>query len=190
MADALPPSIAFVLLAAGSGSRFGGGKLLAPLAGRPLWNHAADAAARAGFVTRIMVTRDDGPVAPDGWQRIVNAAPDEGIASSIRAGVAAAGGADRIVLALADMPFVDPAHLRALALADGTVFTAQPDGGRGIPAGFGRAAFAVLSSLTGDRGAGGAAWRDAKVLSADLHSLRDIDTSADLGAADLQRAQK
>lgn len=190
MADPLPPSITFVLLAAGSGSRFGGGKLLAPLAGQPLWHHAADAAARAGFATRIMVTRDDGPAAPDGWQRIVNAAPDEGIASSIRAGVAAAGGADRIVLALADMPFVDPAHLRALALADGTVFTAQPDGGRGIPAGFGRAAFAVLSSLTGDRGAGGAAWRDAKVLSADPGSLRDIDTPADLGAADLQRAQK
>ncbi|WP_066553311.1 nucleotidyltransferase family protein [Croceicoccus bisphenolivorans] len=184
-APPLPPSIAFVLLAAGRGERFGGRKTTALLGDIPLWRHAASAADAAGFSNRIVVMREEGAFGPlDEWNACINADANAGIASTIRAGIAAAGEAERIVFALADMPFVEPAHLRALAIGDGVIFTAQADGGKGIPAAFPRASFARLCQLSGDRGAGAITWPAFTLLEpADPSSLRDIDTLADLQAA-------
>lgn len=184
MAPALPPSIALVLLAAGSGSRFGGAKQVALLAGRPLWTHAAAAAEAAGFATRIIVVPEGLPIEAAGWRTVVNAQAASGIASSIAAGLGAAGEAERVVFALADMPWVDDGHLRALALARGVVFTAQPDGRRGIPAAFPRDAFARLLTLSGDRGAAALDWPASTTLAAASASLRDIDTPPDLARAE------
>lgn len=180
---ALPSGIALVLLAAGQGRRFGAAKQTARLAGIPLWRHAARAASEAGFVTRVIVTRPDAPLAADGWAVAVNAGAEAGLASSIAVGVRAAQAAMRIVLALADMPFVSPAHLRTLALREGTIFTAMPGGGRGIPAAFPAAAFARLLTLAGDRGAASLDWPESTMLAADPATLIDIDTPADLAAA-------
>ena len=50
-----PETTALVLLAAGQSRRFGGDKLGAPLLGKPLALHAADALAAIPFATRIAV---------------------------------------------------------------------------------------------------------------------------------------
>ena len=44
MAASSSQATAVIVLAAGSGARFGGPKLIAPLSGRPLLQHAIDAA--------------------------------------------------------------------------------------------------------------------------------------------------
>lgn len=190
MSRALPPSVALILLAAGSGKRFGGAKQVASLAGRPLWQHAAAAAEAAGFVTRFVVAPPDLPIEAAGWQTVVNRRSASGIASSIAAGIRAAGDAERVVIALADMPYVGADHLRALGMAEDVVFTAQGDERRGIPAAFPRAAFARLLMLSGDQGAAALAWPDSAVLEIAAASLRDIDTPLDLMAASKENVRK
>lgn len=192
-ADMFDPSIAVALLAAGCGDRFAGDKLGADLDGRPLWRSAADAAEQAGFATRILIASADNLAAFEQgcWDVVVNPRASEGMGTSVACAAEAARDAKRLVLILADMPFVEPAHLRALALGEGVVFTRYPDGRRGIPAGFPASAFARLQSLQGDRGASAQSWgEDASELApASPYSLFDIDTADDLalGRARLAR---
>tara|TARA_B100000678_G_scaffold23105_1_gene17655 strand:+ start:813 stop:1442 length:630 start_codon:yes stop_codon:yes gene_type:complete len=152
---AIDPSIACVLLAAGSARRFGGGKLLATLGGLPLWEWAAEKFEQAGFQHRYVVVQpsDTNGPARSGWKAVHNHSAQEGIASSIRAGVEAASGHARIVIGLADMPFAEPDHLSALARGNGPIFTLFPDGRAGCPAGFSAEVFPHLMLLQGDRGA-------------------------------------
>ncbi len=186
-ADKLDPSIAVALLAAGKGERFAGDKLASQLGKRPLWQWAAEAAVRAGYVTRFVVISEHSAELFSGssWQITVNADASEGLASSIRCATQAAKDCSRLVLLLADMPFVEAAHLRSLALGEGVLFTRYPDGRHGIPAGFPAAMFARLGSLRGDRGAGAHSWsHGASALSpVSPDSLSDIDTAADLALA-------
>ena len=190
-APPLDPSIGIALLAAGRGSRFGGGKLSSDLGGVPLWRWAARGAERAGFTTRyLIVPAADaliGSEDADGWQLAVNARADEGISTSIRLACRLAAGCDRLVLALADMPFVKASHLRQIALDNGVVFTHYPSGRRGVPAAFPSAQFATLAALTGDRGAASLDWTmPVATRSAPPDSLIDVDRQVDL---DLARAR-
>ena len=180
----MPESITgVVLLAAGLSSRFEGDKLAACFNGKPLWTWAAQACEVAGFAKRIIVVGERTRLQPDRseWDVVVNPHPEEGLSSSIRAGVAAAAECDRVVLALADMPFVTPDHLRRLADEAGTVLTRQNDGRPGVPAGFSSRDFGSLLDLSGDRGAAAVAGRGARIVEpATPGMLRDVDTRADL----------
>ena len=188
-APPLDPSIAFALLAAGSAERFGGGKLLADLGGRPLWRWAASSAERAGFTTRILIVPNadglSGTIAAQRWSIRINTRSQEGIASSIGLACEAAGPCQRLVIALADMPFVEPAHLRSLALDSGPLFTRYPTGRNGVPAAFPRDRFAALATLRGDRGAGMFPWaRHARSIAPPSpERLLDVDTARDLDRA-------
>ncbi len=171
------------LLAAGRATRFGGRKLDAEFGGRPLWHWAAEAARAAGFTTRLLIGSAAGPhsAAPGGWRIAINHQPEEGIASSIRLAVDNLRSCTRIVLMLADMPFVSPRLLRAIAECAEPAFTRYPDGRRGIPAGFPARCFDRLLTLTGEQGAAALAWPGAICVEpGSFAELQDIDTSADL----------
>ena len=81
-----------VVLAAGAGSRFGGGKLLAPLDGRPILEHVLERSARSAWRTRVVVlghgADDDrgvdrpGPASGGSSTRT----PIDGLSSSLRVG--------------------------------------------------------------------------------------------------------
>lgn len=178
---------AFVLLAAGRGARMGGGKLTAELHGQPLWRWAARAAELAGFAERCIVTNDaeiGAQAQATEWQVAANAQAAEGIAASLRIAAALPRADMRLVIALADMPFVAPAHLTALAAAPATVFTAWPGGKRGIPAAFTPQDRARLARLAGDRGAAALDWPGASVVApGSPDELLDVDTQADLARA-------
>ena len=187
---AIDPSVGCILLAAGSAKRFGGGKLFASLGGQPLWEWAAASLESAGFTSRyLVVNAEEGP-SPErpGWSRVENSRAHEGIASSIRAGVRAASHHSRIVIALADMPFVDPSHLARLARRGGAIFTRFPEGRPGCPAAFPTGAFPTLCTLRGDKGAAslcGSLSGETEPPPDGSRALFDIDNDADLAQAEI-----
>lgn len=189
---------AAVVLAAGAGSRFGGGKLLADYGDAPLL-HAALRAARAAPVRSVTVVtgRDADAVADcaaafDPRIRIVHAADhEEGMAASLRAGIASLGAdVDGAFVFLGDMPRVPPAVLAPLAAAvDAGAPAAAPvfADRRGNPVVLGRALFGDVGALRGDVGARpilqglGAAL--ALVEAPDDGVLFDVDVREDLSRA-------
>jgi molybdenum cofactor cytidylyltransferase len=108
--------VAALVLAAGRGRRFGGAKLLAPLHGRPLVAHVLElvrAARGAGLVTdsRLVMAKGDAALAElaraAGVETVANDAPDRGLSSSLRLGLASLeADAGAAILLLADQPLV------------------------------------------------------------------------------------
>jgi molybdenum cofactor cytidylyltransferase len=188
-------NIAAVVLAAGSASRFGGGKLLAPWRGAPLL-HAALAAAQAAPVASVTVVTgaDAEAIAAcvrdfDPSIRLAHA-PDhaEGLSASLRAGIASLGEeVAAAVVFLGDMPRVPHAVLGPLAdaVAAGAPAAAPVFRGvRGNPVVLSRELFGQIAELGGDIGARQVlqrlGTRLALVEAPDDGVLFDVDRPADL----------
>lgn len=173
------------VLAAGRGTRFGGGKLEAQCAGKPLGRWALDAVEAAGLAPGTVVAGPEGVSFARGWAVLTNPAPEAGLGSSLALAALAAldGGAPALLVLLADMPLVEPGYLRRLASAPAPAATRQPDGRGGVPALLDRALLEQAVLLTGDRGAG-PLLAGATLLDAAPGTLRDVDTVDDLRAAE------
>lgn len=181
------------LLAAGQATRFGGGKLDADCGGKPLGMWAVEAAEEVQFATRMIVVPGHIPAFANdlkGWRLTLNPAPDEGLAGSVRIAAREARGYARLVVALADMPLIEAAHLRAIANSDTIAFTAYPEGRRGVPAGFPARCFETLADLTGS--AAQQDWDENVTLLAPASSaaLIDVDTPEDLSRVESLLAAK
>jgi molybdenum cofactor cytidylyltransferase len=192
---ALRTGLEAIVLAAGSGSRFGGRKLLAPWGQGVLLDAALAAAFAAPARSVTVVTGSDAEAvaaaarAFDPRVRIVHAADHaEGMGASLRAGIASlpadAGGA---LVFLGDMPRVPLRVLAPLAeaLAAGAAAAAPIfQGRRGNPVLLGRELFPDLLKLTGDAGARsvlqGLGERLALVEAPDDGVLFDVDERGDL----------
>jgi molybdenum cofactor cytidylyltransferase len=110
-----------IVLAAGTSSRFGRTKQLLELEGKPLVQHAVDAAAAAGLDEVVVVLgHDAGRVGaslrlPPSGRTVLNPSYEAGQSTSLVAGLDAAGpGSDAAVVLLADQPGITAEHLRAL----------------------------------------------------------------------------
>jgi molybdenum cofactor cytidylyltransferase len=183
-----------LVLAAGAGARFGGGKLLAPWRGGKLIDGAIAAALAAPVETVTVATGADPAVAAylDGNPRLqVIAAPDhaEGLAASLRAGIRSLPGNARGVLVfLGDMPLVPVPVLEPLAAALAHAPAAAPvfEGRRGHPVALSAALFPDLLALSGDRGArallAALGAQVAEVPAPDAGVLVDVDERKDLEA--------
>jgi molybdopterin-guanine dinucleotide biosynthesis protein A len=115
-------SIAAIVLAGGSSSRFGADKLATPLDGKPLLHHAL--AAVAGVAERMVLVLAPAARVPalpaDLTARIVIARdplPGAGPLAGLVAGLEAAGDADVALVVGGDMPTLEPGVLRLLARA-------------------------------------------------------------------------
>jgi molybdenum cofactor cytidylyltransferase len=150
-----------ILLAAGSSTRFGGRKLLAPWHGRPLYEHALEALLASPAVVETLVVVQPGFAAPPARARcrlVVNPDHAQGMGASLRAGVrAAAGDAEAYLVALADMPRITPALIAALVArhrqAGRPIVVPVCRGRRGHPVILGAALRGALLAVTGDVGA-------------------------------------
>jgi len=188
-----------ILLAAGEGSRFGGNKLLAPLAidrtqrlnVEPVGVVAARNLLRALPDSIAVVRPHDAALSASlsaaGVSSIKCDNASHGMGASLACGVAASEDADGWVVALADMPWISPSTIRLVvdAIASGADIAAPTlRGARGHPVGFARAHRAALVSLTGDAGARSLIDRNAaRVTWIDVDDegvLRDVDTARDL----------
>ena len=181
-----------ILLAAGSGSRFGSNKLLHPLAdGTPLALAAARrlvaACDRCIAVLRPGADALAAQLAAVGCATVVCEEAAQGMGHSLAAGIRASRDAGGWLVALADMPFIAPASYTAVgdALDRGHALAAPVHGGRrGHPVGFAAVWGEQLAALTGDAGARDILAANAAALHLcpvdDPGILRDIDTPADL----------
>jgi molybdenum cofactor cytidylyltransferase len=152
-----------ILLAAGSARRFGAAKLLQPLHdGVPVAAAAAQALLQVLPNTLAVVKPGDHALielfTELGLQVVENPLADEGMGTSLAAGVNAAATtwADGWLIMLADMPWIQPATISALAdrLEKGASIVAPVYAGqRGHPVGFSSRWLQPLRDLRGDRGA-------------------------------------
>ena len=152
-----------LVLAAGASSRFGSTKQLVRVNGRPLMHTAVSRAVElAGHSVTVVLGAHAGELAPllkhSPASVAVNRDWSEGIASSIRAGLAhAPSTADGVLIALADQAAVTTEDLRRLVGAwrrdTSSIVAAQYAGSVGVPAIFPRWCFRELNELRGDRGA-------------------------------------
>ena len=205
MATGVPLADRFeaIVLAAGSGSRFGGGKLLAPWNGGVLLDGALAAAFAAPARSVILVTGAEGKrvaaagracaerLGEAGRLRIIEAADHaEGMGASLRAGAAALpADAAGVFVFLGDMPRVPVAVLGALAEAvhEGAPAAAPRfEGRRGNPVLLGAGLIPALRGVSGDRGAreilNGLGGDLALVDAPDDGVLFDVDRPEDLAS--------
>lgn len=195
--------VAAVILAAGAGSRFGGGKVRASLDGRPLLGHVL-AAVREGGIGRVVVVlgrdasavlasvRDDDPAALERVLVVVNPGPERGLASSLQLGFGPATAAPApagVLVLLGDQPRVRadvlrelcgaPAPAAAIAVVPRYAEDAAPNPVLLLPAGW-----SLVAHLSGDRGLGPLLAADpTRVVHVAVTGTNpDIDTPADLAA--------
>ena len=191
--------IAGLLLASGASRRFGSNKLVAPLDGRPVVRWSAEALVSAVEATWVVAPARSAEVraALDGlpvrW--VENPVAHEGMASSIRAGIAALPAeVEAVVITLGDQPLIDGdvirrvvATWRAAPAPRGGVVATYEDG-RGHPALFGAAIFPALLALEGDRGARELlASLGAAVVAVGVPGRRPIDVDTPEALASLAR---
>ncbi len=180
-------SVAAVVLAAGAGSRWTGPipKLLAPFRGHTVLEWAVTHAVEAGLDETIVVVgaADLRAALSADVHVVVNTAWDRGQATSLRAGVLAAGrhGHDAVVVGLGDQPLVGSEAWRRVAASDSPIATATFAGRRRPPVRLAASVWPLLPRR-GDRGA-----RDLLRSRPDLvcevpcpGEPADIDTPADL----------
>lgn len=188
-----------ILLCAGRARRFGGAKLLAPIAhdahGAPAGTPVAVAAAMhlvAALPSSIAAVRADDAELPDRLRalglRVVRCAnADDGMGASLACGVANAADAEGWIVALGDMPWIAPATVAAVAaaMAAGADIAAPSfRGTRGHPVGFSRRHRAALAALSDDQGARSLLLRHHECVTRvdvdDPGILADVDTPLDL----------
>jgi molybdenum cofactor cytidylyltransferase len=182
--------IAGLLLCGGAGKRFGVDKLLAgeePIAVRAARNLKAG----AGNVLAVIPLRKARlrqVLESEGCAILESERTTEGMGASLAAAVIATGSAEGWIVALGDMPLVDPKTIDAVrrALERGAPMAAPYDrsGRRGHPVGFSRALREELLELGGDVGARDLLARHAgmveRIVTDDPGIFVDIDTRADL----------
>ena len=133
-----------VVTAAGSAERFGGKKLLTPIAGEPLLDHTIRSLLDGGVTEVIVVVSADARrelardinAMNDARVRVLeNADPSRGMFSSVQIGVAGAVG-DAVLILPGDMPYVRPETVRALIAAyrdRAAIVSPRHQGKRGHP---------------------------------------------------------
>ena len=180
-------TVGLVLLAAGSSRRFGSDKRFAELPdGRTLLDATLDSVVDSGLPLRVCLGPGDDALAVALEQRgidvIVCQTSADGMGATLAEASRGLGDWSAVLVALADMPLIQPATLTMIAAA------ATPDqivvpcvrGQQGHPVAFGKCFFDLLTRCRGDRGARWIIERNPQAvceLAVDDHGiLRDVDT--------------
>jgi molybdenum cofactor cytidylyltransferase len=188
-----PASPVIVLLAAGEGSRFGGAKQLADIAGEPMVRRVARTlletdipvvAVTGAYADDVEIVLDDLPLSVircEDWQL--------GMGNSLAAGVCEAARsfaqATAVLICLADQPLLEKASVQAMlqrhkAAPDRILVTAHGNT-QGPPVLFPRDCFAALTMLSGIHGARSLLEQHAeRVEVMNCTSGIDVDTPEDL----------
>lgn len=157
-------TVTILIPAAGASRRMrGADKLLQQVGGEALLRRQVQAALATGAPVLVTLAELDGPRALclaglQGLTILPVAGAAEGMAASLRAGAAAAGGSEGLMILLPDMPDIGTVDLRALLDAfteapNRVLRAATEDGIPGHPVLIPRRLFAAMAGLKGDAGA-------------------------------------
>jgi CTP:molybdopterin cytidylyltransferase MocA len=191
--------VSAIVLAAGGGSRFGGGKLLARFGGQPLIEAVLDNLREAPVDEVIVVVGADAEGLREVCERydvriVENEEWERGQSTSVLAGLRACAG-DAAVVLLGDQPFIGAGAVGRLvaAFAEGAKIAVATYGGkRRNPALFSREVWPLLEAeLDGDEGARPVLQRHpglvVEVPCEGVGDPADVDTSEDLGRLEEMR---
>ena len=185
--------IGCVLLAAGAATRFGGGKLAAPLGGKPVIEYTLENLRDAPFARRVIIaaTPELLTIAQRyGIDGTINDRPDLGVSRSIRMGLELMDGTDACMFCVADQPLLKRETLNGMlqSYERGTIFVVAHNGQSGNPVIYPASLYGELSSLVGEESGKTVACRHEGLLRVfhvpDSLQLSDIDTREDLIAAE------
>jgi molybdenum cofactor cytidylyltransferase len=187
-----PSEVSVIVLAAGGGSRFGGGKLLAKLGGRPIIETVLHNLREAPVDEIIVVVGADaqrlrGVCEAYGVRIVANEEWERGQSTSVLAGLRACGGEAAVVL-LGDQPFIGAEAVERLvsAFSEGAkVAVATYGGKRRNPVLFSREVWPLLEAeLAGDEGARSVLRRHPELVvevpCEEVGDPADVDTKEDL----------
>lgn len=187
-----------VVMAAGSGSRFGANKLLQDFRGKPLCRWALEAVPAAEFSGVCVVTGYE-PVEElargFGFRTVWNWQPEAGISRTIRLGLEQLADCCGVLFMTADQPLLTAASVARLTEAfretPEAIVAASCGGRRGNPCIFPRTLFPELLTLQGDVG-GSAVIRthgeQLRLVELPARELADCDTAQALH--DLERSRE
>jgi len=156
--------IGIIILAAGSSSRLGEPKQLLSYQHKSLLGRTIEAAKNTRDAIVLVILGDKhaaiaADIEPHGVHVVYNAGWEEGMSSSVRAGLLelAAADIDGVILTVCDQPFLTSAVLEALAdqakHSGKSIVASAYNGILGTPVYFGRAHFKELLALQGAEGA-------------------------------------
>jgi CTP:molybdopterin cytidylyltransferase MocA len=187
-----PSGVSAIVLAAGGGSRFGGGKLLAELGGRPIIEAVFDNLRGAPVDEIIAIVGADVQRLREvceayGVRIVANEEWERGQSTSVLAGLRACGGEAAVVL-LGDQPFIRAEAVERLVatFAEGAkVAVATYGGKRRNPVLFSREVWPLLEAeLAGDEGARSVLRRHPELVvevpCEEVGDPTDVDTREDL----------
>jgi CTP:molybdopterin cytidylyltransferase MocA/SAM-dependent methyltransferase len=208
------PTVRAIVLAAGAGSRFGGGKLEARVDGKPIIQHVLDALADSGLDDPIVVLAAPVTAAIE-WRRaeqVINPDPSRGLSSSVRLGWAEAlegrptseaPPPEALLLVLGDQPLVRPEAIEALAAepldpARPIVAPAYENGDAHNPVRVDATAGDLVAARGGDRGLGPllddrpdlVRWLDVPGGNPDVDTRDDLASVAEQAWADRVRRNR
>jgi CTP:molybdopterin cytidylyltransferase MocA len=192
--DSPPSGVSAILLAAGAGSRFGGGKLLAPYRGRPLIEASLSNLEGTPVDETVVVVGEDAKrlreVCERSGARVVeNLDWAEGISTSVLAGLRELGAqAQAAVVLLADQPLVGAGAVERLVAAfeaGARIAVATYGGRQRNPVLFSREVWPLLMiELSGDEGARSFLRRHPELVRLvpcdGMGDPADVDTAEDL----------
>jgi len=151
--------VSAILLAAGSGTRFGGNKLLAPYQGKLLFEHTLQKVLKLPFYQVILVTQYPELAAKvEGFpvQTVMNSDPTRGISSSIRLGLTQARPCDGMMFFVCDQPHLSMETIQRMLASfqknPHCILSAAYGNRRGNPVIFPSAFRSDLMQLEGDHG--------------------------------------
>lgn len=169
-----------VVMAAGSGKRFGGDKLFATFRGVPLYRRTLDIIP-ADALERVAVVSGEEEILSAGeamgFFPVRNDQPEEGVSRTIRLGLEALGEVDAALFMVADQPRLRRETVERILAAgedhpEKIIAPVRADGQQGNPCLFPAAFFPALRSLEGDRGG-------RRVITAHSEALFTVPASED-----------
>ena len=174
-----------LLMAAGSGSRFGGCKLQAELDGKTLLERALETIPDGVFAKTVVVTSPELAGYVEGYpaEVCINDRPEEGLSRTVRLGTERLMDCDGILYLVSDQPLLVPSTVGRIVSAwrqePERIAAACHGGRRGNPCLFPKKLYGELCNLTGDTGGSAVIKAHEELLlpvETDERELTDVDT--------------